>query len=313
MPQPVAVERVAALRRFNRFYTSLVGALDAEHLHAPFTLPEARVLYELGHASGGTPTALAATLRLDAGYVSRIVRSLQRRRLLHRARDAEDGRQYRLTLSPAGRAAFRRLDKAADREMAALLGALPAPAQWEVVASAQALERLLGGPSAGPLAAPYVLRPPAAGEMGWVIERHGAIYAAEYGWNAEFEALVAEICARFVRRFQPERERCWIAERDGVPVGSVFVVEKSRRVAQLRLLIVEPSARGLGIGARLVAECLQFARHAGYHRLMLWTQANLLSARRIYETAGFERTWQHSHRAFGADLVEQVWELDLRR
>ncbi|MHB8837738.1 MAG: bifunctional helix-turn-helix transcriptional regulator/GNAT family N-acetyltransferase [Gemmatimonadaceae bacterium] len=302
--------RVATLRRFNRFYTGLIGALDAQHLRTPFTLPEARVIYEIAHAPGLSPTALTAALRLDAGYVSRLLRTLERRGVVARAPHATDRRQVALRLTAAGRSAFRALDAGANRGMAALLAPLSEPVQRELTGALARAGRLLGADGATDCA--VVLRPPAPGELGWVIERHGAIYAAEYGWNTEFEGLVADICARFVRTYKPSRERCWIAERDGVPVGSVFVVEKSRRVAQLRLLLVEPSARGLGIGARLVEECIRFARRTGYHKMMLWTQSVLGSARRIYQQAGFTLAWEHPHRAFGVRLVEQVWELDLR-
>jgi GNAT superfamily N-acetyltransferase len=196
--------------------------------------------------------------------------------------------------------------------MRALLAPLAEPAQRELVRTLTRAGQLLG---AGDALAErtFLLRSPAPGELGWIVERHGAIYAAEYGWNSAFEGLVAEICGRFLQRYPPARERCWIAERDGVPVGSVLVVEKSQRVAQLRLLLVEPSARGLGIGARLVDECVRFARQTGYHKMVLWTQSILVSARRLYQQAGFTLTWEHPHRAFGARLVEQVWELDLRR
>jgi DNA-binding MarR family transcriptional regulator/predicted N-acetyltransferase YhbS len=299
---------IASLRRFNRLYTSRIGALDGEHLHTPFSLPQARLLYELAQGKGLSASALAARLALDPGHVSRLWRSLARERLVRHARAATDGRSVMLSLTSAGRAAFRRLDQRASQAVGELLDALPAPAQRELVGAATTLERLLGGRGDASAISLRALNP---GDLGWVIERHGALYAAEYGWNAEFEALVAEICAKFVRTLKPTRERAWIADWDGVPVGSVFVVEKSRRVAQLRLLLVEPSARGHGIGARLVNECVRFARRAGYRSMTLWTQSVLTSARRIYEAAGFTLSWEHSHRAFGAALTEQVWDLDL--
>lgn len=300
---------IALLRRFNRLYTSRIGALDREHLHTPFSLPQARVLYELAQAPGLTASELAARLALDPGHVSRLWQGLAREGVVRHTRSAADRRSVALSLTPSGRAAFRRLDRRASQAVGKLLDALPASARRQLVGAATTLERLLTDRTD---AQAIVLRAPNPGDLGWVIERHGAIYAAEYGWNAEFEALVAEICAKFVRMLKPARERAWIAERDGIPVGSVFVVEKSRRVAQLRLLLVEPSARGLGIGARLVRECIRFAHGAGYRSMTLWTQSVLTSARHIYEAAGFTLSWEHSHRAFGAALTEQVWDLDLR-
>ncbi len=301
--------QIAAVRRFNRLYTNRIGALDRAHLHTPFSLPQARVLYELAQGHTLTASALAARLSLDPGHVSRLWQHLARMGLIRHAPSAADRRSVTLSLTPAGRAAFRRLDRRASQAVGRLLDALPAAAQRELVGAASTLERLLADGTEGTSVS---LRSPLPGDLGWVVERHGAIYAAEYGWNAEFEALVAEICAKFVRRFKPARERAWIAERDGVPVGSVFLVEKSRRVAQLRLLLVEPAARGLGIGARLVHECIRFARGAGYRSITLWTQSILTSARHIYQGAGFRLTWEHAHRAFGAALTEQVWDLDLR-
>lgn len=301
--------QIASLRRFNRLYTSRIGALDREHPHTPFSLPQARLLYEVAQTPGLTASALAARLALDPGHVSRLWQELGREGLIRHTRPAADRRSVTLALTPEGRAAFRRLDRRASQAVGRMLDALPAPAQRQLVGAASTLARLLAD---GADPATIVLRAPMPGDFGWVIERHGAIYAAEYGWNAEFEALVAEICAKFVRALKPARERAWIAERDGMPVGSVFLVEKSRRVAQLRLLLVEPSARGLGIGARLVNECIRFAHGAGYRSMTLWTQSVLTSARHIYEAAGFTLTWEHAHRAFGAALTEQVWDLDLR-
>lgn len=301
--------QIVSLRRFNRLYTSRIGALDREHLHTPFSLPQARMLYELAQTPGLAASALAARLALDPGHVSRLWQGLARAGMIRHTRSATDRRSVTLSLTPSGRAAFRRLDRRASQAVGKMLDALPAPAQRQLVGAATALERLLADRAD---ATAIMLRAPMPGDLGWVIERHGAIYAAEYGWNTEFEALVAEICAKFVRTLKPDRERAWIAERDGIPVGSVFLVEKSRRVAQLRLLLVEPSARGLGIGARLVHECIRFARGAGYRSMTLWTQSILTSARHIYEAAGFTLSWEHAHRAFGAALTEQVWDLDLR-
>ncbi|MBI3569000.1 MAG: MarR family transcriptional regulator [Gemmatimonadetes bacterium] len=300
--------RVAALRRFNRFYTSTIGALGDAHLGSGFSLTETRVLYELANRRGLTASDLVRELRLNAGYVSRVVARFERRRLVRRVRDGADGRVATLSLTTAGRAAFRRLDRGAARDVAALLEPLPAPAQRALVDATSTIERLLGAPDEPPT---VVLREPEPGDLGWVVERHGALYAREYGWNPEFEALVAEIVAKFARQHDPARERCWIAERHGVPVGCVFVVTKSPKVAQLRLLLVEPTARGLGVGQRLVEACVAFARASGYTRMTLWTNDVLVAARRIYQAAGFQLVHEAPHHSFGHDLVEQVWERDL--
>ena len=301
-------ERIAALRRFNRFYTSTIGALGDAHLGSGFSLTETRVLYEIAHRRGLTASDLVRELRLNAGYVSRVLVRFERRRLVRRARDGADRRVATLSLTTAGRTAFRRLDRGAARDVAALLDPLPAPAQRALIEAAATMERVLGAPSEPPT---VVLRDPDPGDLGWVVERHGALYADEYGWNEQFEALVAGIVAKFASHHDPARERCWIAERHGVPVGCVFVVEKSRRIAQLRLLLVEPTARGLGIGQRLVDECIRFARSAGYVRMTLWTNDVLTAARRLYVAAGFHLVHEAPHHSFGRDLVEQVWERDL--
>jgi GNAT superfamily N-acetyltransferase len=237
-----------------------------------------------------------------------MLRSLGARGLVRKARSSADGRQSLLSLTPAGRRAFAGLDAASAREVGALLAPLPAPRQRELTAAMATIERLLDPDAAAPACTLRAHRP---GDIGWVVHRHGALYAAEYGWDATFEALVAEIAAKFVREFKPARERCWIAERDGEIVGSVFVVEKSPTVAQLRLLLVEPSARGLGLGGRLTDECIRFARAAGYRKVTLWTNSILHAARRIYETAGFRLVGEERHASFGQDLVGQHWELPL--
>lgn len=310
MPRPDAAlaTRVAALRRFNRFYTATIGALGDAPLGSGFSLTATRVLYELEQRRTCTASDLVRDLRLDAGYLSRLLTRLERRRLVRRAPSAADRRSVTLTLSAAGQAAFRRLDRAAARDVAARLAPIPVPAQRALVEAAGTFERWLRPAGDAP---DVTLRPPEPGDLGWVVERHGALYAHEYGWNQRFEGLVAGIVATFATHKRPARERCWIAERDGVPVGCVFVVEKSRRVAQLRLLLVEPAARGLGIGQRLVDECIRFARAAGYARMTLWTNDVLTTARRIYVAAGFQLVHEAPHQSFGHDLVEQVWERDL--
>ena len=300
---------VAAVRGFNRFYTQKIGVLQEGLLESPFSLTEARVLYELAQREKATASGLCRELGLDAGYLSRILRRFESKRLIARTRSAADGRQSFLALTAGGREAFAALDRRSRDEVAALLQPLPAEGQARLVAAMRGIERLLG---AEPAETPRCrLRPHRPGDMGWVVSRHGAVYAEDYGWDESFEALVAEIAAQFIRTFDPARERCWIAERGGERVGSVFVVKQSAQVAKLRLLLVEPGARGLGLGAELVDECVRFARDAGYRKLGLWTQSILVPARRIYEKAGFRLKREEPHRSFGHDLVGEFWEMRL--
>ena len=308
MARVASPQRVAAVRRFNRFYTRQIGLLQETLLRSPFSLTEARVLYELGRHAPTHATALGRELGLDAGYLSRILRGFERRGLLERTPSKTDGRQHVLALTGQGRNAFARLDGASRREIGTLLALLPTARQQRLVAAMHVIEQLLGGPPQPARSAAYRVRPHRPGDMGWVVHRHGVLYAREYGWDARFEALVAEIVARFIKRYDPKRERCWIAEREGEIVGSVFLVRRSDRVAQLRLLLVEPHARGLGIGARLVRECIGFARRAGYRKIMLWTNDVLHAARHIYEKAGFHLVREERHHSFGHDLVGQTWE-----
>jgi DNA-binding MarR family transcriptional regulator/GNAT superfamily N-acetyltransferase len=302
-------QRVAAVRRFNRFYTARIGVLQEHLLESPFSLTEARVVYELAHHEQVTATALAEELSLDAGYLSRILRSFQKRGLITKRLSRTDGRQSLLSLSERGQAAFAKLNAASHREIGALLEGLPAAGQERLVKAMTAIEGLLGAQPEHK--APYILRFHRPGDMGWVVQRHGELYAAEYSWDEHFEALVAEIVARFIRRYDSKRERCWIAEKDGENVGSVFLVQRARTVAQLRLLLVEPKARGLGIGRRLVEECSRFARAAGYRKIVLWTNSVLHAARRIYEQVGYRLVEEEPHHSFGHDLVGQTWELRL--
>ena len=301
--------RVDAVRAFNRFYTRRIGVLGDRLLDSPYSLTEMRVLYELAHRDAPTATELGRDLGLDAGYLSRILRRFETRKLLSRVRASDDGRQSLLRLTPRGRATFAPLNDRARHDVAALLDRLPAARQREVVAAMQTIERLLN--TAGVEEAPYTLRAHRPGDMGWVVHRHGAVYAREYGYNHEFEALVARIVADFLDHFDPSGERCWIAERAGDIVGSVFLVRKSKTVAKLRLLLVEPSARGLGLGRRLVDECIRFARQAGYRKITLWTNSVLLAARHIYAQAGFKLVHQERYHGFGHDLVGETWDLSL--
>jgi len=304
-------QRVAAVRRFNRFYTRQIGLLRETLLESPFSLTEARVLYELGTQAPTHATALGQELGLDAGYLSRILRGFEQRGLLARTPSRTDGRQSVLALTPQGRKAFARLDGASRHEIGILLEQLPATHQQRLVVSMHTIEQLLGAPPPSRREPAYHVRRHLPGDMGWVVHRHGVLYAREYGWDARFEALVAEIVAKFIKRYDPKRERCWIAELEGEIVGSVFLVQRSSRVAQLRLLLVEPSARGLGIGARLVRECVGFARRVGYRKIMLWTNDVLHAARHIYEKAGFHLVREERHHSFGHDLVGQTWERTL--
>jgi DNA-binding MarR family transcriptional regulator/GNAT superfamily N-acetyltransferase len=301
---------VAAVRRFNRFYTQRIGVLREGLLESPFSLTEARVLFELAHRGAARATDLGRDLGLDAGYLSRILRGFEKKGLLERRPSPKDRRESVLGLTAAGRRTFASLDARSREEMGGLLRPLDDEAARKVVDAMGTIERALGAP--GP-EAPLLLRPHQPGDVGWVIHRHGILYAREYGWDASFEALVAGIATRFLERFDPRFERCFIAELDGAIVGSVFVVRKSKTVAQLRMLLVEPRARGRGLGHRLVAECLRFAEQAGYRKMVLWTNDVLRAARHVYEAAGFRLVREGPHRAFGQDLVEQTWEKDLRR
>jgi DNA-binding MarR family transcriptional regulator/GNAT superfamily N-acetyltransferase len=302
-------QRVEAVRRFNRFYTRQIGVLHEGLLQSPFSLAEARVLYELAHRAGPTASELGKDLGLDPGYLSRILRDFAERGLLDKTPSKLDGRQSHLALTAQGRKAFAPLDSRSRDEIGAMLRELPPAEQTRLVDAMETVERLLGG-RPGPKV-PYLLRSHRPGDIGWVIHRHGALYAQEYGWDGSFEALVADIAAKFIRDFDAKRERCWIAEREGDIVGSVFLVAQSKTVAKLRLLLVEPSARGLGIGHRLVDECVRFARDVGYRKLTLWTNDILVAARRIYEAKGFHLVAEEPHHSFGHDLVGQNWELDL--
>jgi len=301
--------RITAVRRFNRFYTQKIGVLGERLLNSPFSLAEARVLYELALREQATATELHRDLGLDPGYLSRILAGFARRGLVSRASSETDRRQSLLSLTQTGRAAFAPLDTRSREEIGNLLGGLPEPDQRRLVAAMEEVERLLGSSSSPKV--PYLLRPPAPGDIGWVISRHGALYAQEYGFDRDFEVLVAEIAAKFITEFDHRRECCWIAEREDEPMGSVFLVKGSERTAKLRLLLVEPSARGLGIGARLVAECIRFARQSGYQEITLWTQSVLVAARHIYQAAGFRLTRSEPHHSFGQDLVGETWDLTL--
>jgi DNA-binding MarR family transcriptional regulator/GNAT superfamily N-acetyltransferase len=301
-----------AVRDFNRFYTRQIGLLDQGLLGSPFTLTEARVLYELAHRESPTATEIARALSLDPGYLSRLLQKLERRGHLDRGRDAEDARQRPLRLTRAGRRVFDGLDRASAEQVCTMLGALTPAEVGELVGSMQTVRRLLQ-PQIPESESACTLRPLRIGDIGWIIHRQGLLYAEEYGWDVTYEGLVAGILGRFVEQCDPAAESAWVAERAGAVVGSVFLVRESAAVARLRLLYVEPSARGLGIGRALVDSCITFAREKGYGTLRLWTNDVLVAARRIYQAAGFRLVGEERHHSFGKDLVGQTWDLTLAR
>ncbi|SEK58444.1 DNA-binding transcriptional regulator, MarR family [Roseateles sp. YR242] len=315
-------DRIEAVRRFNRFYTRRVGVLNEGLLDSPFTLTEARLLWELAHLDEGadiTATDLGRLLDLDAGYLSRLLKALKERDLVTATRSATDARQSQLQLSPAGRSAFEPLDLRSQQQVAALLSRLGDAQQVELLQAFQRVQALLADPDDKPARQGFILRPHRPGDMGWVVARHGALYARDFQFDMRFEALVARIAADFIDRFDARREACWIAERDGMNIGCVCLVQARddsthqpiEGTAQLRLLLVEPSARGLGLGERLVAECHRFAREAGYQRVRLWTNSQLAAAKGIYRKAGYQLTASEPFHDFGLDLVGETWELDL--
>ncbi len=312
-PNPAHVK---ALRSFNRFYTQRIGVL-APYLGSEFSLTEVRTLYELAHHSPGagaplTATALARDLGLDMGYLSRILRRFESRKWVRRKPSPLDARQSLLTLTTAGYTVLAPLQQRSRDEAASLLNMVPAAQQAQVIAAMDTLQRLLQSDAAAQAKPVVTLRPPQSGDMGWVVQQHGEIYAREYGWNADFETLVADIMAKCLRRWQPEWERCWMADVNGQRAGSVFVVRKSKTVAQLRMLILTSEARGLGLGARLTDECIAFARSKGYKKVMLWTNSCLTAARGIYAKRGFKLVISEAYEGFGQKgLVSETWELAL--
>lgn len=301
--------QIAAVRAFNRFYTRKLGVLDQQLLKSPFSLSEARVLYELAHREELAAKEIGIELGLDPGYLSRIVQKFDDDGLITRKPLPADRRQYRLALTAKGRQTFARLERCMQDEVGAMLAALRNGGSQRLVEAMATIERLLGSSDAS--SPPAILRNHRPGDMGWVVQSHGAFYAGEYGFDASFEALVAEIAAKFLTSFDASRERCWIAELDGVPVGSVFLVKHSDDVAKLRLLLVEPAGRGQGLGKRLVGECVAFAKACGYRKITLWTQSILVAARGVYQNAGFRLVASEPHRSFGQSLIGETWELEL--
>jgi DNA-binding MarR family transcriptional regulator/N-acetylglutamate synthase-like GNAT family acetyltransferase len=301
--------RVEELRRFNRFWTRRIGVLREGLLHSPYSLGEARVLFEVARGDDVVASDLVRELGLDPGYLSRILVGLEGQGLLDRVPSEADGRRRLLRLTAAGEDAFSELDRRSRDEVAGMLNRLSEEDQLKLLDATRTIEATLGDEGTPP--EPFLLRRHGPGDVGWVVQRHGALYAGEYGWYETFEALVARIVADFVDGYDPERERCWIAETNGRNAGCVFLVRDTDQVAKLRLLLVEPEARGTGLGTRLVEECVGFARDRGYEKLVLWTNSVLHSARHIYEKQGFELMEEERHHSFGKDLIGQNWELEL--
>lgn len=304
--------RVEEVRRFNRFFTRRIGVLREGLLHSPYSLTEARVLVEIAHRGEAVGAVLSRELGLDPGHLSRILARLEQQGLIEKTRSRSDARQRLLTLSPGGKEAFSMLDARSREEVGEMLGGLSEGDQRSLIEAMRTIESILGeGSGDFKFSEPFFLRQHEPGDMGWVVHRHGLLYAREYGWDERFEALVAQIVADFIENLDPSKERCWISEMNDSIVGCVFLVKESEVFAKLRLLLVEPEARGLGLGNRLVEECIRFARSRGYRKMTLWTNSVLGSARRIYEAHGFELVKEEEHHSFGKDLVGQNWELVL--
>ena len=299
---------IDAVRHFNRFYTRKIGVLEQHLLESHFTLTEARVLFELAHRDAVLAKEIGAELNLDPGYLSRIVQGFMKKGLVTRKPVPSDRRQFKLALTAKGRQAFVHLDRTSHHEVGKMLDELPAHGKQRLVSAMTTIEQLLGEGASRPEA---ILRAHRPGDMGWVVQQHGLLYAQEFDWDISFEGIVAEITAQFLKNFDPKRERCWIAEVDDRQVGSVFLVKHSDEIAKLRLLLIDPAVRGMGLGKRLVDECISFARDCNYRKITLWTQSMLLPARRIYEVAGFVLVGSEPHLSFGHDLVGETWELVL--
>jgi DNA-binding MarR family transcriptional regulator/GNAT superfamily N-acetyltransferase len=301
--------QIAAVRGFSRFYTRKLGIIEPKLLDSPWTLQEARIIYEIAERQSCTATELVRALGLDAGYLSRTLQALQRRQIVARKPSKADRRVTGIALTAKGCAAFADLDSRSRSAVGALLGKLAAGERAAIVGAMTTIEHMLEPPARQP--AGVLLRSHRPGDIGWIVSRHGALYAQEYGWDISFEALAAEIGAQFIRSYDPSCEHCWIAEIGGEPVGSILLVKASDDVAKLRLLLVEKKARGHGVGRALTEQCIRFARQAGYSSITLWTQSILLAARKIYQHAGFQRVGEAKHHSFGVDLVGETWELKL--
>jgi DNA-binding MarR family transcriptional regulator/GNAT superfamily N-acetyltransferase len=303
------VQRTGAVRRFNRFYTRQIGVLRKTYLDSPYSLGEMRVLYEIAHGDGVTASDIGRALDLDAGYLSRVLRNFEKRGMIARKASAKDARQSYLALTARGRNAFAPAEERSQHDVAAMLGRLGGGEQAKMIAAMQTIENLLDG-SAAPKP-DTILREPRHGDFGWMVSRHAELYAQEYGWTEPFEGLCAQIVADFVNNYDAERERCWIAEMNGENAGCVMLVKDSDEVARIRLLLVDPKARGLGLGMRLTDECARFARERGYKKITLWTHSILSAARHVYEKAGFTLTSSEPRHSWGKDVVAEFWDLEL--
>lgn len=303
--------RIAAVRRFNRFYTRQLGLLRRSYLGSPFSLAEMRVLYEIAHGEQPNATGIARRLDVDAGYLSRLLRNFEDRGLVSRSKSKVDARQSHLELTPRGKRTFEPIDQRSQREVGAMLAKLSKVEQRNLLAAMRSIESVLAGEAEQNEKRNYALRSPKPGDFGWIIARHAALYAQEYGWKGPFEGLCAQIVADYVNKHDPRRERCWIAEVDGENAGSIMLVKDSEDVARVRMLLVEPTARGLGIGVRLVDECVGFARTAKYAKVTLWTHSVLTAARNIYERAGFKLVASQKHNSWGKEVVGETWDLAL--
>jgi DNA-binding MarR family transcriptional regulator/GNAT superfamily N-acetyltransferase len=309
-----AENRIAAVRRFNRFYTRQIGVLRKNFLDSPYSLGEARVLYEIARGQGATTASeVGRALDLDAGYLSRLLQNFEKRGLIRRTTSANDARQSYLSLSPRGRQAYAPLERRSQRDTAAMLQKLAPDDQARLIEAMNAIETMVGAEAApsAPRPRTYKLRTPAPGDFGWIVKRHAELYAQEYGWVEPFEAICAQIVADFANKNEPKREHCWIAEMDGKNVGCVFLVADSDTVARIRLLLVDPKARGLGLGAQLVNECVALARRAGYKKITLWTHSVLTAARHIYQKAGFTLSRSEERISFSKPVVSEHWDLEL--
>jgi DNA-binding MarR family transcriptional regulator/GNAT superfamily N-acetyltransferase len=305
-------EKIEAVRRFNRLYTKRIGLLNQGLLKSKFPLTQVRILFELAQLEQATAKDLIRELDIEAGYLSRILSAFEKNNLLLRLPSKSDNRQHLLKLTSKGKKALSVLNARANQEVAALLQSLSPEAQDRLLSAMQSLENILGI-RRGITLTPYLLRSHVPGDIGWIIHRHGVLYSQEYGFDETFEALVAEILARFIQRHDPKREHLWIAEQDGERIGSVMIVDAGEEVAQLRLLLVEPKARGKGIGKRLIDECIGFSKRNGYKKLKLWTQSILAEARHLYAKAGFTIVEKKPNKSFGHDLTSEIWELPLQK
>jgi DNA-binding MarR family transcriptional regulator/GNAT superfamily N-acetyltransferase len=308
-----AQQRIAAVRRFNRFYTRQIGVLRKTYLDSPYSLGEMRVLYEIAHGEAVTAKDIGRALELDAGYLSRVLRNFEKRGLITRKASEKDARQSNLALTARGRQAFDPAEKRSQRDVADMLAKLEPGNQSRLISAMQTIEDLLGEPAqVAPANPDFILRAPRYGDFGWIVSRHAELYAKEYGWGEPFEGLCAQIVADFVNNYDARLERCWIAELNGENVGCVMLVKDDLPgVARLRLLLVDPKARGLRLGTRLVDECISFARKCGYQKMTLWTHSILTAARRTYEKAGFILTSIEPRHTWGKDVVAEFWDLKL--